>query len=296
MYGGFPYVEGVQGDVYAIADIGSGNLIFGGNFTLLSNATACNYICSITSAQSSPSSQTFAEFAGGTNGAIQALLYESFYNYLWVGGSFTATGSAGVFQRNYCSAYHVMNNTWDEVATNLLNNVVNCITLTNFGQIFLAGDFPALTSGQNYNTYIDRSNPAIWNDTNLGGVPQFSQRNLAFYNGNMAVFNSGGVWVNTSQLVWVFIENPTTAAVPASGNALCITIWGGNWKVGLSTTAKVYSHSLLPDSCDFTGNFKYGVGVHTTATLTQENTSQQFIGDPTCAFWVPIGTPINSFS
>jgi len=296
LYGGSPLREGVQGDVYAIADIGSGNLIIGGNFTLLSDSTACNYICIITGAQSSPSSQTFAEYAGGTNGSINALLLDVSYNYLWVGGAFTSV-QGGAFTRNYCSAYHVINNTWDEVATNLLNNFVNCITLTNFGQIFLAGDFPALTSGQNYNTYIDRTNPAVWNDTNLGGVPQFSQRNLATYDGsNMAVFNSGGVWVNTSQLVWVFIENPTTAVVPATGTPLCITIWSGLWKVGLSTTAKVYSHIILPDSCNFTGNFKYGVGVHTTATLTNENTSQQFIGDPTCAFWIPIGTPICSFS
>jgi hypothetical protein len=296
MYGGFPYREGVQGDVYAIADIGAGNLIIGGNFTLLSDSTACNYICIITSAQSSPSSQTFAEYAGGTNGSINALLYDAGYNYLWVGGAFTSV-QGGSFTRNYCSAYHVINTTWDEVATNLLNNQVNCITLTSFGQIFLAGDFPALTSGQNYNTYIDRTNPAVWNDTNLGGMPQFSQRNLAWYDGsNFGVLNSGGVWVNTSQLVWVFIENPTTAAVPASGNPLCITIWGGMWKVGYSTTAKVYAHTYLPESCIFTGNFKYGVGVHIAATLSNENTSQQFIGDPTCAFWIPIGTPICSFS
>jgi hypothetical protein len=295
MFGGFQYREGVQGSVFAISDIGAGNLIIGGNFTLFSDSNPCNYICVISSAQSAPSSQTFTEYAGGTNGTIQALLYDSAYNYLWVGGSFTSV-QGGAFVRNYCSAYGVINLTWDEVAGNSLNSNVNCITLTSFGQIFLAGDFPALPSGQNYSTYIDRSNPAVYNDTNLGGVPNFSQRNLAFYDGNFGVLNAGGVWVNTSQLVWVFIENPTSAAVPASGIPLCITIWSGNWKVGYSTTSKVYAHTLLPDSCNFNGNYKYGVGVHTTATLTNENTSQQFIGDPTCSFWIPIGTPINSFS
>lgn len=295
MFGGFQYREGVQGSVFAISDIGAGNLIIGGNFTLFSDSNPCNYICIISSAQSAPSSQTFTEYAGGTNGTIQALLYDSSYNYLWVGGAFTSV-QGGAFVRNYCSAYGVINLTWDEVAGNSLNSNVNCITLTSFGQIFLAGDFPALPSGQNYSTYIDRSNPAVYNDTNLGGVPNFSQRNLAFYDGNFGVLNAGGVWVNTSQLVWVFIENPTSAAVPASGIPLCITIWSGNWKVGYSTTSKVYAHTLLPDSCNFNGNYKYGVGVHTTATLTNENTSQQFIGDPTCSFWIPIGTPINSFS
>lgn len=296
MYGGSPNREGVQGDVYAIADIGAGELIIGGSFTLLSDSTACNYICSITGAQSSPSSQTFAEYAGGTNGYIQALLFDAGYNWLWVGGNFTSVQS-GAFSRNYCSALYVPSLTWDEVATNFLNANVFSITLTSFGQIFLAGDFTALTSGQNYTTYIDRSNPAVWSDTNLGGVPAFSQRNLAWFDGsNFGVLNSGGVWVNTSQLTWVFIENPTSAAIPASGNALCITIWSGMWKVGYSTTTKVYAHTNLPDSCIFNGNFKYGVGVYTAATLSFENTSQQFLGDPTCAFWIPIGTPICGFS
>jgi hypothetical protein len=121
----------------------------------------------------------------------------------------------------------------------------------------------------------------------------FIYRNCVYGIGgaNLAVLNNGvGMYVNTSLTIWLDNANPTSFG--ATGDTAGLDLWDGDYKVGYSTTTRLYDQVILPDSCAFLGGggtFKYLGVFYTTFTLTQTDTAQQFIGDPTNNYWIPIG-------
>ena len=316
---GFPYsfspmfdsagnVEGVNGSVYTIQSVGgiyNGDIVFGGNFTDTAPSlplTPTAFICYITNSFNAPNTQNFFQFNGGTNNTVYTIHYGA-GNYVWVGGDFTTVNS-GLQNHNYCSAYDVSTGSgWNDVATNLLNSVVINIQPTAYGKVFLTGGFTALPGGQNYNTYIDVSVPATYDDTNLSGMSPFIERNCSFYNipsGLNYVFNSGaGVFYNSAQTTWTTQGNPGTQGM--TGDPAGINFWLGSLKVGTTSTSKLYTQITLTDSCNYQASgspaiFKHLGVTYQVFTLGQQDIAQQFIAEPNCGFWVPIGGLVGTFS
>jgi len=288
IYGSFPGTE-----VYCITDV-NGVIVFGGNFFNFSNGSTCNCIAQISSPYVGSGSQGYTEFAGGVNAKVYAIHHESFLNYTFVGGDFSVVGVSGSPSGyQYCSYYDNGTTTWFSVASNNFNNGVRLIKSTPYSQLFVGGNFGQIAgTGQDYNTYIDPSNPANWNDTTLIMTSPVDYKQ-AFYNGSyIGVYNpsAGAFYVSNSYQVWTSFGNPGGSGTLTGVN------YSGSWKVSYSNYIYLRSQLTLPHSCVFTGNFKYDNVFFANYTISTRNVSQQFIGDDTNSFWSIIGQGVGAFS
>jgi hypothetical protein len=287
------FIEGFNGPVYTIASAPTtGNLYVGGGFTTFFPTTnTADCIAYITNPTSSPGSQSYLMLNGGANAKVNTLYWDPTTNYLHMGGDFTAVNSSSQFL-NYGAYFDIGAFTWFDVGANSFNSIVMSIVPTQYGKLFYAGGFT--TAPQPYNCYIDALTPSSApEDTGLSGMTPFIYRNCVFGIGgaNLAVLNNSiGVYVNQSFLVWIDNSNPTSFG--ASGDTSGLDLWDGDYKVGYTTTNRLYDQVILSDTCAFVGGggvFKYLGVSYTTFTLSQTDTAQQFVGDPTNSFWVPVG-------
>jgi hypothetical protein len=99
-------------------------------------------------------------------------------------------------------------------------------------------------------------------------------------------------YVNTSYQVW---EN---LGVNIGGASIIgINYWNADWKIISDNLVEVRTHETLSHAQTFnSGVFKYNGTLYANYTITTKDISQQFIGDPTNAFWSPIGTLVGTFS
>jgi hypothetical protein len=287
IYGSFPGTE-----VYCITDV-NGVIVFGGNFANFSNGSICNYIAQISSPYVGSGSQGYSEFANGVNASVYAIHHESFLNYTFVGGDFLQVDqSASPTGYQYCAYYDNGTTTWGSVAGNNFNAGVQVIKSTPYSQLFVAGNFTQIAgTGQNYNTYIDPATPANWSDTTLSMINPVGYKQ-AYYSGEIGVYSPGAVtfYVSSSYQVWTSLGNPGGSVTLTGVN------YSGSWKVSYSNYTTLLSHSVLPHSCVFTGNFVYDNVSYANYTITTRNVSQQFIGDIGNSFWSIIGGGVGTFS
>jgi len=287
IYGSFPGTE-----VYCITDV-NGLIVFGGNFFNFSNGSTCNCIAQISSPYGGSGSQGYSEFANGVNAKVYAIHHESFLNYTFVGGDFTAVDvSVSPTGYQYCSYYDNGTATWFSVAGNNFNAGVQVIKSTPYSQLFVAGTFNQIAgTGQDYNTYIDPTTPANWSDTTLVMTNPVNYKQ-AFYSGEIGVYNSGAsaFYKSAALGVWTSLGNPGGSGTLTGVN------YSVSWKVIYDSYTRVRQHGTLPHSCIFTGTFVYDGTAYANYTITTRNVSQQFIGDDTNSFWSIIGQGVGTFS
>jgi hypothetical protein len=286
-------IEGFNGPVYAIASaITTGLLYVGGAFTTsLPSPSTIDNIAYITNPTSSPGNQSYLMLNGGANAKVNTLYWDPTTNYLHMGGDFTAVNASSQFF-NYGAIFDIGASAWGDVGANSFNSIVMSIVPTQYGKLFYAGGFT--TAPQPYNCYIDALTPSSApEDTGLSGMTPFIYRNCVFGigGGNLAVLNNSfGVYVNQTQLVWIDNSNPTSFG--ASGDGSGLDLWDGDYKVGYTASNRLYDQVILPDTCAFfgpAGTYRYLGVSYSTFTLSQPDTAQQFVGDPTNSFWVPVG-------
>lgn len=293
-------IEGFNNPVFAISySSPNDQLIVGGSFTSFFPTTnTVDYLAIISVPLSAPGSQSYTTgLFGGTNGSVNALYLDTAFNYLYVGGEFTAVNAATLLY-NYGAYFDFNINGWNYVGNNALNGNVMSIVITPYGAMLFAGSFTS--TPQPYTCYIDRTTPDLIfpADTGLTTSSNMVYRNCVYGDGtNLAVLNAFGVYINQSYVVWIDNANPT--AFGASGDTSGIELWGGDYKVGYTGSTKLYDQVILPDSCSFVGTvgiFQYLGAGYSTFTIALTDIAQQFVGNNTNGYWVPIGTPVGSFS
>lgn len=292
-------INGVQAgaEVYCMEEKGS-EIVIGGNFTTLSNGTTpALHIATISGLGSPSGSQSFAEFNGGVSAKVFSIYQDTTTNYTYVGGDFTQVninlGALGYF---YCAYYDNNLASWNPVAGNNMNAPVSIIKgIPAYAQIWVGGSFgPVGGVGQQYNTYIDPSNPsALWFDSGLllTQPPLYKQ---AFYSagiGTLGVILGADFYISSAYGIWTSL-----GSYGGSGTVSGVNYWNSDWKVVLDADSFVRSHSTLPHSCIFTGSFKYDNTSYGNYTIVPRNVSQQFIGDTACSFWSIIGQGVGTFS
>ena len=287
IYGSFPGTE-----VYCITDV-NGSIVYGGNFLNFSNGSTCNYIAQISYPYGASGSQVYTEFGNGVNANVYAIHHESFLNYTFVGGDFSAVDvSVSPTGYAYCAYYDNGTGSWFSVAGNNFNGSVRVIKSTPYSQLFVAGYFGQIAgTGQNYNTYIDPTTPATWSDTTLNMTNPVDYKQ-AFYSGEIGVYNpgAGAFYKSASYQVWTSLGDPA-----GFGTLTGVNNYAG-WKVSYSNGNTLRSHSVLPHSCIFTGSFLYDGTAYGNYTITTRNVSQQFIGDIDNSYWSIIGQGVGTFS
>ena len=298
IFDGTGFIFGVQigAEVYCMEEVGS-NIVIGGNFTTLSNGSTALHIATISGLGSPSGSQFFAEFNGGVSAKVFSIYQDTATNYTYVGGDFTQVninlGALGYF---YCAYYDNNLASWNPVAGNNMNAPVSIIKgIPAYAQIWVGGSFgPVGGVGQQYNTYIDPSNPsALWFDSGLllTQPPLYKQ---AFYSagiGTLGVILGADFYISSAYGIWTSL-----GSYGGSGTVSGVNYWNSDWKVVLDGDSFVRSHSILPHSCIFTGSFKYDNTSYGNYTITTRNVSQQFIGDTACSFWSIIGQGVGTFS
>ena len=294
-YDGSSYIFGVEDNttVYSITfdqggSGGFGTLIYGGNFTRLSNGAPCGFIGAMNNCLASSGAQSYNEYEGGVNGKVYAVLY--YNNFLWAGGDFNVVGVNTFSQNlNYCSAFG--GGSWQQVASNGISATVFEIQQTSYGYVWLGGSFGQIYgSGQNYNTYIDQNNPNTFQDTFLNasnGITYKSTHYSTF--GVLGVIDSGSLHVSSNYQAWTNFGPPS-----GSGNITGVNFFASNWKVCYDGDSSVKTHTILPHSCAFSGVYKYDNTTYANYTITQRDVSQQFIG--ISGAWSIIGAGVGSFS
>ena len=288
-------IYGVQGgtNVFTIANGYSGDIIYGGDFTTLSNGAPCYYIANVSNLSGGSGNQGYAEVGGGTNGKVYSIL-DPYGSGLWVGGDFTNVNySVSPISHNYCSCWDSVS--WNEVALNNINAPVFAIKQTSYAKVWLCGQFTMNgTIAQNYNTYIDYTNPSQAEDTTFTMSAPVSN-NLAFFasaNSTLGVVEGQNkFYITNGYKVWT-----DYGVIGGGGLKTGISFFQSEWKVCLDANTFVRTHYTLPDSCSFAGSYKYNGTAYTFYTITTTDVAQQFIGDPTCSYWTIIGQGVGTFS
>jgi hypothetical protein len=294
IYDGAGGINGVQigAEVLCIELDNNGDLLIGGDFTTLSNGSPALRIVKISNLLAPGGSQLYNEFNGGVGAKVFTIFFDAGTNYIWVGGEFTAVNvNLGALNYAYCSYYDNNISSWGAVAGNQFNSSVYIIKPTSYAQLWVGGNFgPVGGVGQSYNTYIENTNPATYNDTTLvmSSSPTYKQ---AFYNGTLAVINLPDLYTSSAYQSWTSL-----GAFGGSGQATGIAYFQGAYKVILESYGFVRSLSTVSNASVFTGSYKYNGVSYGNYTITTTNVSQQFIGDPTCTFWSIIGGSAGSFS
>jgi hypothetical protein len=130
---------GVNGTVKTVTTDPSGNVYFGGTFTMAGTSTMVNNVVKWTSTGYSSTTYvetgTWSPLGIGLNGTVNSL---SFYNgILYAGGSFTKLGDVTTTV-NYIAQYS--NNNWSIISTSL-NNAVESIKIDSNGKLIVGGSF-----------------------------------------------------------------------------------------------------------------------------------------------------------
>jgi hypothetical protein len=290
-------VYGVQvgAEVLCIELDNNGDLLIGGDFTTLSNGSPALRIVKITNLLGPSGSQFYNEFNGGVDAKVFTIFYDAGTNYIWVGGDFLAVNvNLGSLNYAYCSYYDNNISSWGAVAGNQFNSSVYIIKPTSYAHLWVGGNFgPVGGVGQQYNTYIENTSPATYNDTTLvmSTPPTYKQ---AFYNnplGTLAVINLPDLYTSSAYQTWISL-----GAFGGSGQPTGISYFQGDYKVILESYGFVRTLQAVGNASIFTGSFKYNGVSYGNYTITPTNASQQFIGDPTCTFWSIIGQGVGTFS
>ena len=128
------YLNGLNGEVYALAVDGSGNLYAGGHFTHAGTVSA-NHV-----ARWDPLTQTWNVLGGGMGGeswtTVNALAVDSSGN-LYAGGDFT---TAGGMVANYIARWDLITQTWSALGSGV-DDRVYALVVDGSGNLYAGGEF-----------------------------------------------------------------------------------------------------------------------------------------------------------
>ena len=280
--------------VFCMTDV-NGVLVVGGTFqTDQLGTTPILYIGEISNPYVAGSNQNWAEWHGGVNANVYAIYHEPTNNYTYIGGDFTQVNvNAGAIGYVYGARWDGGN--WFQVASNNFSSSVYTIQFSDYGGMIWTGLFNGSLIGTSvdYNCYIDPNTQVVSDTTfSMGGyVPNYKQRNYTA-GGNALIGFDNTFYVNTAYQVW-----ESLGQTGGSGAVIGINYWNGDWKVILDSYIEVRTHETLSHAQTFnSGVFKFNGTSYANYTITTRDISQQFISDPTNAFWSPIGALIGAFS
>ena len=267
--------NGVNSSVYTFdCDISNQILYVGGNFTTSSDSSNVNlstkYIASWNIA-----TQRWSEIGlnanNGTNNYVNAIIYNSVNNNLYVGGIFTATSdSVNISQgANRVASWNTNTKTWSRLGTsasNGTNNVVNTMDIDTTNQIvYIGGSFNIVRDRRSYDIYCN--NVVKWNiatnywvimssDNNSTGANDIvnsvvynNNDNTLFVGGNFTLVQDGlsdktanyvAIWNNASSS-WSTLGTNATNGLNAQCNTLAydssnqILYVGGNFTTVIDT-------------------------------------------------------------
>jgi hypothetical protein len=308
--------EGFNGQIYAITS-DNNNVYVGGNFTTtFPSAYTLSNLCIVGNPYGASGSQTYSNDVNlgvgqfSTNGIVYAM---SSHNNggvqnIYVGGNFTEV--AGGFQLIAYGAVYEVGWTTTPFSTlgggnfnSLINNFAIAIDGTH---MLFTGSFNFTEGGEQikYGGYSSLASPTFtplksFNIATIG-ASGLVRNCINLNNGsvspavNFFITDDRQVWFGTDINAWedggVAFGSGTPAGIIWNGTnpyVLSPSTFTGV-RIGIASTAN--ATFVLPSE-----NFRTTGGTFSKAILP-EYTSQQFVADSTGTLYIPVGTPISTFS
>jgi hypothetical protein len=306
--------EGFNGQIYAITS-DNNNVYVGGNFTTtFPSAFTLSNLCIVGNPYGASGTQTYTNDVNlgvgqfSTNGIVYAMFSHNNggTQNIYVGGNFTEV--AGGFQLIAYGAVYEVNWTTTPFTTLGLGNFNSLIN--NFApavdgvSLLFTGSFNFVEGGETikYGGYSSLASPFTtplksFNIATIG-ASGIVRNCINLNNGlsfNFFITDDRQVWFGTDTNAW------EDGGVAFSGSQYATgIIWNGSnpyvlmptsttgVRFGVASTAN--ATFILPSE-----NFRTAGGTFAKAVLP-EYTSQQFIADSTGTLYIPVGTPISTFT
>jgi hypothetical protein len=303
-------IQGINGQIYAITS-DNNNLYFGGlfNATFPVPSTLSN-LCIVGNPYGSSGTQTYTNDTGNftTNEVVYAMFSynNSGTQNIYVGGNFTNV--AGGFQTIAYGAVYEVNWTTTPFSTLGIGNfnslILGFAPAVDGTHLLITGAF-SFTEGSEliqYGGYSTLASPLTpikpFNITGLG-ASALARNCINRPNGltppvNFFITDNRQVWFGTDINAWEDGGVAFGSGTPAG------IIWNGTYpyvlapatttgvRVGIPSTAN--ATFILPSEA-----FRTTGGTFSKAILP-EYTSQQFVANSTGTLYIPVGTPISTFS
>ena len=303
--------EGFNGQIYAITSDNT-NVYVGGNFsTTFPTPFTLSNLCIVGNPYGASGTQTYTNDTNNftTNGIVYAM---SSYNNggvqnIYVGGNFTDVASG--FQSIAFGAVYEVGWTTTPFSTlgignfnSLINNFAIAIDGTH---MLITGAF-SFTEGSEliqYGGYSTLASPLTpikpFNITGLG-ASGIVRNCINIPNGltpavNFFITDNRQVWFGTDINAWEDGGVAFSASQYATG-----IIWNGTYPYVLMPTSTTGVRVGIPSTANATfvlpsEAFRTATGTFSKAILP-EYTSQQFVANSTGTLYIPVGTPISTFS
>ena len=281
---------GVNGYVNTISEFG-GNLFVGGNFGSIAGSgnTAQNGM-RVQNFGGSGGSQLYDNDSGqmGFNGEVFCSCSNG--SFIFFGGNFSQVGS-GSYSYPYFSAYN--GGTWIQCDNNQFNGVVYACGVSQLSpHILCAGDFTQ--NGFSNVCYVDGSSPSS-SAYNAGFSPSTTTRGGVSCMGgiDMVVNADTSTYTSGTYQSWNYLGQANGGYVPSG------CYYSGVAYVSFGSYGYVRQSYNVSQACSFalpTTHFYYGGNYYQTATLNTKGTAQQFVSNSGGIIYIPVGTPICSFS
>jgi len=305
--------EGFNGQIYAITS-DNNNVYVGGNFsTTFPSAYTLSNLCIVGDPYGVGGNQTYTNDVNmgvgqfSTNGIVYAMFSHnnSGTQNIYVGGNFTQV--AGGFQLIAFGAVYEVGWTTTPFSTlgqgnfnSLINNFAPAVDGVS---LLFTGSFNFTEGGETikYSGYSSLASPTF-TPLKSFNIPTISASALCrncinLNNGlsfNFFITDDRQVWFGTDTNAWEDGGVAYGSGTPAG------IIWNGSnpyvlspstatgVRIGVASTAS--ATFVLPSE-----NFRTSGGTFSKAVLP-EYTSQQFVADSTGTLYIPVGTPISTFS
>jgi hypothetical protein len=302
--------EGFNGQIYAITSDNT-NVYVGGNFTTtFPPAFTLSNLCIVGNPYGSSGTQTYTDDTGqfSTNNIVYAM-----YSYnnsgvqnIYVGGNFTNV--AGGFQTIAYGAVYEVNWTTTPFSTLGIGNfnslILGFAPAVDGTHLLITGAF-SFTEGSDliqyggYSTLANTLTPIKpFNITGLG-ASGLARNCINRPNGltpavNFFITDNRQVWFGTDINAWedggVAFGSGTPAGIIWNGTNPYVLMPSSTTGVRIGVASTANATFILPSEA-----FRTATGTFAKAILP-EYTSQQFVANSTGTLYIPVGTPISTFS
>jgi hypothetical protein len=304
--------QGFNGQVYGITS-STTTLYVGGNFsTTFPTAYTLSNLCIVANPYGAGGTQTYTDdFQSGTgqfstNGIVYAMSYHNNggVENVYVGGNFTEV--AGGFQLiAYGAVYEVgwTSTPFTTLGFGNFNSLINSFSVAVDGvSMLFTGSFNFIENGEaiKYSGYSSLANPftSPLKSLNIATISASGivRNGIISRNGyNFIITDDRQVWYGTDTNAWedggvaeVSVQYPTGITYDGVSPYVLMPLSTTGVRKGVTSTGSAIFE--LPSE-----NFRTISGTFSKATLP-EYTSQQFIADGTGTLYIPVGTPISTFS
>jgi hypothetical protein len=303
-------IQGINGQIYAITS-DNNNLYFGGLFnTTFPVASTLSNLCIVGNPYGAGGTQTYTNDTGNftTNQVVYAMFA---YNNggtqnIYVGGNFTDV--AGGFQNISYGAVYEVGWTTTPFSTLGIGNfnslILGFAPAVDGTHLLITGAF-SFTEGSDliqYGGYSTLASPLTpikpFNITGLGASANarncINRPNGSSPAVNFFITDNRQVWFGTDINAWEDGGVAFGSGTPAG------IIWNGTYPYALIPTTTTGVRAGIPSTANATfilpsEAFRTATGTFSKAILP-EYTSQQFVANSTGTLYIPVGTPISTFS